>query len=204
MNNKDWTGNTKAIYSTLAASNHSDTERAAGDYYATEPKATRLLLENEKFNKYVWEPAAGGGHMVDVLKEYKYIVRASDIVDRGCTGVGIIDFLKVTPKDVENLPRCDIITNPPYKYAREFVEKALELSQDGDKIAMFLKLQFLEGQARRELFKQHPPKTVYVSSGRLKCAPNGDFDKVQSSAVAYAWFVWEKGYTGRPKIKWIN
>ena len=204
MSNKDWTGNTKAIYSTLAASNHSDTERAAGDYYATEPKATRLLLENENFYKYVWEPAAGGGHMVDVLKEYGYNVKASDIVDRGCPGVEIMDFLKVTKADIDRDFSRDIITNPPYKYAREFVEHALELSMDGAKIAMFLKLQFLEGQARRELFKQHPPKTVYVSSGRLKCAPNGDFDKVQSSAVAYAWFVWEKGYTGRPKIKWIN
>ena len=152
----------------------------------------------------MWEPAAGGGHMVDVLKEYGYNVKASDIVDRGCPGVEIMDFLKVTKADIDRDFSRDIITNPPYKYAREFVEHALELSMDGAKIAMFLKLQFLEGQARRELFKQHPPKTVYVSSGRLKCAPNGDFDKVQSSAVAYAWFVWEKGYTGRPKIKWIN
>lgn len=201
---KDWTGNTKATYSTLGASNHSDTERAAGDYYATEPKATRLLLENEKFSNYIWEPAAGGGHMVEVLKEYGYNVKASDIVDRGCPDVEIIDFLKVTKDDIKkDFPR-DIITNPPYKYAKEFVEHALAISMDSTKIAMFLKLQFLEGKARKPLFEKNPPKTIYVSSSRLVCAPNGNFDSVKSSAVAYAWFVWEKGYKGRPRIKWIN
>ena len=69
---------------------------------------------------------------------------------------------------------------------------------------MFLKIQFLEGKARRELFRQHPPKVVYVSSSRLLCAPNGDFTNTNGSAVAYAWFVWEKGFKGDTIIKWIN
>ena len=68
---------------------------------------------------------------------------------------------------------------------------------------MFLKLQFLEGKARKSLFKKYPPKVVYVSSARLLCAKNGEFEKYPSSAVAYAWFVWEKGFTGDPIIKWI-
>lgn len=57
---------------------------------------------------------------------------------------------------------------------------------------MFLKLTFLEGKARKELFKKYPPKVVYVSSSRLKCALIGDFNNTGSSAAAYAWFVWEK------------
>ena len=72
---------------------------------------------------------------------------------------------------------------------------------------MFLKIQFLEGKARRELFRSHPPKVVYVSSSRLLCAPNGDFEhatKSGGSAVAYAWFVWEKGFKGDTIVKWIN
>lgn len=72
---------------------------------------------------------------------------------------------------------------------------------------MFLKVQFLEGKARRELFRSHPPKVVYVSSSRLLCAPNGDFEhatKNGGSAVAYAWFVWEKGFKGDTVVKWIN
>jgi hypothetical protein len=57
---------------------------------------------------------------------------------------------------------------------------------------------------RKELFKKHPPKIVYVSSSRLSCAKNGEFEKYPSSAVAYAWFVWIKGFKGDPIIKWIN
>lgn len=85
------------------------------------------------------------------------------------------------------------------------MEHALEISAPGTKVAMFLKIQFLEGKARRKLFEKYPPKTVYVSSARLKCAMNGDFEKyAKSTAVCYAWYVWVKGFTGDPVIKWIN
>lgn len=32
---KDWTGNSKSIYTTLGASNHTDKARETNDYYAT-------------------------------------------------------------------------------------------------------------------------------------------------------------------------
>lgn len=165
------------------------------DYYATEPKAVELLLEQETFTRTVWECACGEGHIVKVLVPNGYRVVASDIVDRN---YGLVkDFLKhQDPIDI------DIITNPPYNKAQEFVEHALELAKDGVKVAMFLKLTFLEGQKRRALFKKSPPRTVYVSSSRLQCGKNGDFSG--SNAVAYAWFVWEKGYKGETTIKWIN
>ena len=73
-----------------------------------------------------------------------------------------------------------------------FVEKALETVPPGNKVAMFLKLTFLEGQGRRSLFRDRPPQTVYVSSARLQCGKNGEF--TGKSAVAYAWFVWRRGY----------
>lgn len=101
----------------------------------------------------------------------------------------------------------DIITNPPYKYATEFVQHALEVVTDGYKVAMFLKLTFLEGKARKQLFKKYPPKVIYVSSSRLQCARNGDFDKYKKgtgTAIAYAWFVWQKSYTNETVVKWIN
>lgn len=33
---------------------------------------------------------------------------------------------------------------------------------------------------------------------------NGDFESTTSSAVAYAWYVWQKGYKGNTIVKWIN
>lgn len=148
-----------------------------------------------------------GGHLSEALEEYGYKVKSSDLIDRGYKNTEIIDLLKVTKDDVKNDFSRDIITNPPYKYAKEFVEHALEISMDSTKVAMFLKLTFLEGKARKKLFEKYPPKTVYVSSSRLQCAKNGDFEKYSKgvgTAVAYAWFVWEKGFKGDPIIKWIN
>ena len=204
MANKDWTGNKKSIYATLAASNHTDKEREINDYYATEPKALELLLELETFSPYVWECACGEGHLSEVLKSHGYKVRSSDLIHRGYPGTEKLDFFDVEKEDLKNDVPRDIITNPPYKYAKEFVEHALEISMDSTKIAMFLKVQFLEGKARRKLFDKYPPKIIYVASSRLNCAMNGEFEKYPSSAVAYAWFIWEKGFKGDTVVRWFN
>ena len=193
---KDWTGNKPATFVTLGASNHSKLEREENDYYATEPKAVELLLEKEKFSINLLEPSCGEGHISKVLSEHGYNVKSSDLISRGFGNTQ--DFF-----DYKYF-NGNIITNPPYKMALDFVKHSLEIIPDGNKVAMFLKLQFLEGKARKEFYKTNPPKKIYVASGRLNCAKNGEFEKYPSSAVAYAWFIWEKGYTGKPEIDWIN
>lgn len=190
----------KKVFATLGSSNHVPEEREAFDYYATDPKAVEMLLELEQFAPVIWEPACGEGHISKVLQAHGYQVISTDLVYRGFGDPEPLDFLKETLDDFEG----DIITNPPYKYALEFVEQALNSVQPGRKVAMFLKLQFLEGKSRKQFFLHNPPKTVYVSSSRLICAMNGEFAKYPSSAVAYAWFVWEKGFKGDPIIRWIN
>lgn len=202
--NKDWTGNAKSVFVCNGASNHTDEEREQHDYYATEPKALELLLKKEQFSPYVWECACGEGHLSEVLKKHGYKVKSSDLYDRGYETTEMIDFLKTTKEDIKSDVSRDIITNPPYKYAKEFVEHALEISMDGTKVAMFLKLTFLESKARRELFEKHPPKVIYVASSRLLCAKNGEFEKDSSKAVAYGWFIWEKGFKGEPIVRWFN
>ena len=189
---KDWVGNSSVRNCNLRSKN-----AEANDYYATEPKAVELLLEQERFGERIWEPACGEGHISKVLEAHGYNVRSTDLIDRGY-GEGGKNFLG-TPTVVWN---GDIITNPPYKYGKEFVEKALDIVAPGCKVAMFLKLTFLEGKGRRDLFRNSPPKVVYVSSARLQCGKNGDFSG--SSMVAYAWFVWHKGHYGPTNIKWIN
>lgn len=198
--NKDWTGNSRSVYSTLAASNHSDEERADKDYYSTPPNAVEELLKREKFSPYILEPAVGGGHIADVFKSHGYKVQGMDIVDRGYEETIVKDFLTSTKDDLKFSP--DIITNPPYSRAAEFVKHALDISMDSVKVAMFLKIQFLESKKRYELFKEYPPKKIYVFVNRINCGKNGIFKK-ESSAVCYAWFIWEKGYNGLPEIDWI-
>lgn len=198
IHSKDWTGNTGSVFKTLGASSHADHERQSDDYYATEPKATEWLCRLEQFEGRILEPSCGEGHMSEVLKKAGYEVVSRDLVDRGYGEVA--DFLAIDNQVWDG----NIVTNPPYKYAQQFVEKALSIIPEGKKVAMFLKLQFLEGKARRSLFRSSPPIRVWISSSRLKCAMNGDFEAYGSSAVAYAWFVWEKGYKGETTVKWFN
>lgn len=77
---KDWTGNKASVYKTLAASNHSSSEREKNDFYATDPKAIDLLLEKEKFSDLIWEPACGQGHLSKRL-EQKRQIRLNEIAN---------------------------------------------------------------------------------------------------------------------------
>ena len=194
---KDWTGNKKTTFATLGASSHSDHEREAHDYYATEPDTIDALFEVENFEGEVWECACGEGHLSKRIEELGKKVMSTDLVDRGY-GIGGVDFLTTDIKGINN-----IVSNPPYKFSQQFVETAIEKVNENGKVAMFLKLIFLEGQKRQKMFKKFPPKYVYVFSKRKKCALNGEFEKTGSSAAAYAWFVWYKGFEGDPIIKWI-
>ena len=188
------------VFTTIGASNHVFDEREPMDYYATDPKAVEMLLKLEQFAPVIWEPACGEGHISKVLQAHGYEVLSTDLVYRGFGDPEPLDFLKETLDGFEG----DIITNPPYSVGLEFVQRALESIRPGGKVAMFLKVQFLEGQKRGAFFKYTPPRTVYISRSRLSCAKNGDFERFPDSAIAYAWYVWEKGFTGDPVIKWFN
>lgn len=194
-------GNSKTVFSIIGASNHSDKDREINDYYATDPKAIDALLNGGASpSKNIWECACGEGHLSKRLEELGYNVKSTDLIDRGY-GEGEIDFLKCNEKW-----DGDVLTNPPYSLSYEFIEHALELIPDGHKVYMFLKLTFLEGKKRRELFDRHCLKTLYVSTSRIHCPKNGDFEEMKKSgsAVAYGWYEFEKGYYGDPVIKWIN
>lgn len=195
---KDWKSNNSI--KTLAASNLSERERANEDYYATEPKAVRLLLEVEKFEGKIWECACGGGHLSEEMKRLGYEVYSTDLIDRGY-GDGVFDFIGI---DNNTMVHYNIITNPPYRFANKFIYRALSIMQEGKKLALFLPIRYLEGKERKTLFKKCSPKKIYVSSSRLICALNGNFEQQTRSAVSYAWFVWEKGFKGNPEISWIN
>ena len=181
-------------------------ERAKNDYYATPYQATEMLLDEVKFSGNFLEPCVGGGHIVDVIKRYypDECVYGVDIVDRGYPNTLVADFLK---HDFLGQKFDNVVTNPPFSLAQEFLEKCMEVVNDGGKIAMFLKIQFLEGAKRREMFKKYPPKYIYVFVKRQAPWNNGspvdEKGKSWSSTMCFAWFVWEKGFTGEPIVRWL-
>jgi len=203
---KDWGGNKRTMGVTLGASNHSDKEREVNDFYATNPKTLEIFLDRIEQDgiklHHVWECACGQGHLARVLQQRGLLLLSTDLVDRGY-GQGGVDFLADDLSNERATYGGDILTNPPYKYAEEFVERAMTLLEDKNKLVLLLKIQFLEGQKRKGLFEKYPPKYVYINSSRQLCAMNGEFEKYTATALCYCWFVWEKGYLGEPIIRWI-
>ena len=173
--------------------------RAENDFYATHPDSTKALLAVEEIIYPVFEPACGEGHIAKLLTQGNVI--ATDLVDRGYGESGH-DFLG------ENMFTSvpTILTNPPFNLFQEFVEKALKIATH--KVIMFGKLQALEGQKRATFLQGTPLKTVYIFKKRQQPMRNGKENdeitgKKMSSTMAFAWFVWEIGYTGDPIIRWI-
>ena len=174
-------------------------ERVENDYYATPPESTIDLLEREKFFGDILEPCCGEGHISEVLKDNGYDVISNDLIDRGY-GEFNEDYLKATELKADN-----VVTNPPFKYAKEFIEKSLH--DTTGKVAMFCKIQLLEGVSRSKMFENTPLKTVYVFTKRQNPLRNGkpvdENGKKWASTMCFAWFIWEHGYKGKPVIEWI-
>ena len=198
---KDWTGNKKTVFSILGATNHSVSDREEQDFYATDPAVLDLLIKKYEIPHVVLEPACGTGCLSQWLVDKGYKVYSSDLIDRGYGEVQNFFEMLSIPEDCN----C-ILTNPPYKYATEFVLHALELLPVGGHCVMFLKTTFLETERRfKEIFKNYPPHYVYQFIRRAMCAKNADFVEARKmgSAVSYAFFIWEKGYKGNTILDWI-
>lgn len=171
------------------------------DDFPTPPWATRALCEwlskngSQPLDLFSCrEPAANRGHMVRPLSEYFRSVEASDVHDYGA-GYPVEDYLfGPMPGQVDWT-----ITNPPFRLAEQFIERALASSEQG--VAVITRSAFLEGIGRYgRLFARTPPshvlqftERVVMHKGRL--APEG------SSATAYVWLVW----MGDPctRVHWI-
>ena len=190
----------KNIARVVGSSAHSLTSREKNDYYATDPNVLDAFLKQYgKLHEHVWECACGEGNLSNRLSELGYQVFASDLINYNSNK--IFDFTS-DPNGHEILG--DILTNPPYKHAQTFVENGLSRVQDGNKVILLLRIQFLESQQRYKLFEKHPPKEVYVHSSRIGIYKNNDKEKYgKSNALCFAWFVWEKGYEGATTLKWI-
>lgn len=159
------------------------------DDFPTPPWATRALCEwiSERGmlggETSCREPAANRGHMVKPLREYFASVEASDIHDYGA-GFPQADYLfGPDPEPVDWT-----VTNPPFRLAEQFIERALRTSRHG--VAVIVRSAFLEGVGRHvRLFRPHPPRLILQFSERVvmhkgRLSPNG------STATAYCWIVW--------------
>lgn len=178
--------------------------RAQDDFYATPPEATKALLNYETFAGNVLEPASGDGAMSRLLENRFNCVYSSDIrKTKNIHGNKGLDFLRANYQKEFGVRKFDnIITNPPFILAMEFIQRAKEISKN--KIAFILRLQFLESEKRYSMFidKNFPLAKILVFSKRVIMLRNGELDKTKNK-MAFAWYIWDREYKGRPEIDWI-
>jgi len=155
-------------------------KRREHDFYPTPEECTRALLEAEggRLNAMlpVWEPACGDGAICKVLEAQGYRTVATDLIKRGY-GKHDINFL-----DQNEAMAPQIVTNPPFVLAAEFIAKGIELGVPY--MAMLVKSQYWHAARRLPLFESHAPAVVYPLTWRP------DFDGRGSPTMDCSWIVW--------------
>jgi hypothetical protein len=180
------------------AQRHPHAERGL-DLYQTPAVAVEALLRVEKLPHRIWEPAAGRGAIVRVLRNHGHEVVASDILNYGALDF-VGDFL--TQKTMPTGTDC-IVTNPPYQIAERFVAHALDLAP---LVIMLLRLAFLESERRCGILEGRGLARVHVFRKRLPMMHRDQWaGRKANSGMAFAWFVWDcvhRGPTTINRISW--
>jgi hypothetical protein len=175
---------------------HSQADRGL-DLYSTPPAAVRALLRVEQLPHKIWEPAAGRGAIVKVLRNAGHAVIASDIYDYGFPLHFVEDFLERTkmPAGAE----C-VLTNPPYnrQILNRFIAHALDLSP---MVVMLGRLALLESESRSDILENRGLARVHVFRDRLSTMHRDGWTGPRAtSAIPYAWYVWSRAHTGPAAI----
>lgn len=171
------------------------------DDFPTPPWATRALLEilnAEEFmgRQTVWEPTCNRGYMARVLANAFGEVLATDIDHYGWPGQGLtVDFL--WPGEVWRNPVDWIICNPPYRLAREFILRAIDLAPRQG-VAIFGRLGLIEGQRRyRDIHSRYRNLIIYPFAERVQIF-KGQVSADTAKPMAHAWYVWRRPFEEAP------
>lgn len=153
------------------------------DAYETPEWVTRaLLIHIPERITYIFEPAAGRGKMVSVLKESGHVVDSDDIIYGN-------DFLQ------DDRYRQAIVTNPPYTLAEKFILKALDLTWGRDGfVAMLLRTDFDHAKSRISLFNKMPFAKKIILTKRIRWIEGS----TGSPSFNHAWFCWDWRHKGPP------
>jgi hypothetical protein len=175
--------------------------RASNDWYVEPRESVEALLRAERFSGLSWDPACGSGVIPSAMEAAGLEVDGSDVVDRLGGKYPLCDFLTDFDHDPAE-PIANIVTNPPFFLARQFVDKALTIASH--KVAMLLPITFLEGQARAKWLATTPLARVHVFSWRISMPPGELLTSGKVTAKGgkkcFAWFVFEIGHVGPPTV----
>lgn len=181
---------------------HALAERGDDAYWTPYAAVAALLVaEGRRLPHRLWEPACGAGAIVNPLRNRGREIFASDLNDWGLPGAAVADFLTCERK----IGAEGIVTNPPFKDAEAFIERACAFSHY---VAIFARFQFLESEGRLNWFEALGLRRVHLIGERLPMMHRVGWEgpKIGNSAQAFAWFIFEpqkkraRGFAGR----WVS
>lgn len=179
-------------------------ERDPHDWYVEPNECSEALFAAERFRGAIWDPACGLGRIVEQAHAAGYKAVGTDIVSRSDICAREADFLVSRPA----AKFSNIVSNPPFGLAEEFVQHALTLVDKGGKVAMLLPLVWLSGfSTKRNWLPSSPLRRVYPISPRPSMPPGKVIMagiKAGNGTKDFAWFVWLSGYKGCPDIEFLN
>lgn len=100
-------------------------------------------------------------------------------------------------------PECDaIVTNPPYEFATEFIERALRLMEAvNGSVAMLMRTDFDHAKSRSHLFRDCPAfAKKLVLTKRIMWFEPEPGAKGKSPSFNHAWFIWDWKHEGAPTL----
>lgn len=176
-------------------------EREQDEFYPTPPEPTRAFLHAEidrlKDFGIIWEPAAGNGAMVREMEALGLMVRASDLVDRGCDA-DIRSFYEFPVA-----PSHAIVTNPPFAECgwgngkARWLKHALDVL-DVEYMALLLNWTWPGAGGLAPFWTQHPPARVYLMRWKI------DFTGQGAPPMLNGWFVWDKQWKGETVLRMLD
>jgi len=171
-------------------------ERVEHDLYETPAWCTEVLLRHVVFQRKILEPAAGRGAIAKVLSKNNYEPICQDLMVRDYVPCEEFNFFKR-----EYVPKSfDIITNPPYDKAEEFVRHALAITGGTQKVAMLLRNEWDCAHTRTDLFTDEVFRMKIVLTRR----PRWIADTDGSPRHNYAWYVWCHGWYAPPELRYAR
>ena len=130
------------------------TERKPHDFYATPIDCVENFINNygiDRIKGNILEPSAGNGNIIQALRQKKVqgTITALELRDEERDNLTQISDKVIINNFLEWEADKDydiIIGNPPYTYAREFIEKCFKIANENTVIIMLLRTAFLESK----------------------------------------------------------
>ena len=184
-------------------------DRKCHDNYETPAWAiASLLSRHHEIDGTIIDPCCGPGSIVREVRRLRSTaivggleLRTIEVPD-GCRA-GVDGLAELRAAALVGGAADWAVLNPPFTMALEFALTTWQSVERG--MAIFQRTAWMEGVARgNKLWDVLPCSHVWIFRHRVDCFPEGQVDHSTSGMLCFAWYVFTRGYTGRPQLGWIT